>query len=236
MITKPYSAAAKDAFNAADYSFCKLFLQCTERAGTVLADAVSGSTINLATALSYANPNSVIMPAGASAANIPLPASIDVGTKAAVMFCVLKVGGFGNVALGTNALSKFQIGYTGGITVADGTNSVALANSGTGNAVFGYGVGFVPGANATKTQAALASGTAVATNAAGTPAQIANMGAVDMFNLAGNSSTITELFGAALFVFDNGIPADLATAVAWMTAAWQAGNKAIYPGWKGKAL
>lgn len=40
-------------------------------------------------------------------------------------------------------------------------------------------------------------------------------------------------YGLALFVFDNGLPSDYKQALRWMRAQWIAGNKVLWPGWKG---
>lgn len=45
------------------------------------------------------------------------------------------------------------------------------------------------------------------------------------------SATVTSLYGAALFIFANGLPSDYRSAIAWMTYQWSIGNKVIYPGW-----
>lgn len=41
-------------------------------------------------------------------------------------------------------------------------------------------------------------------------------------------------YGAAWFSFQDGYPADLDTAIKWMTASWLKGDRLIYPAWKGK--
>lgn len=53
------------------------------------------------------------------------------------------------------------------------------------------------------------------------------------------SSTVTldgftNIYGIAIFYFDE-IPGDWQSALLWMRDQWAAGNKVIYPGWKGRS-
>lgn len=43
-----------------------------------------------------------------------------------------------------------------------------------------------------------------------------------------------RLYGYALFVFNDTLPADWQTAYKWMANQWRQGNRVIYPGWIGK--
>lgn len=232
MIIKPYSAVRDDAFAAANFPACKMFLKFDEGAGTAITDSVSGYSIQSGLTVNWATVENAARITGS--ASPALGRTITIGTKSALLFAVANLSTVCFVNLGTAGSTRIGISSTS-CTVSDGTNIAATTAPTTGS-TFGHAVAFVPGTSneATKYQASTTVWTAPV-SASGSPGDITGIGDVSSFVTSGAVVGNLDIYGLALFVFDSGIPADVKAAIAWMTAEWQRGNKAIYPGWKGLA-
>ena len=233
MIIKPYSVVGEEAFSATNYPSCKLFFTCDDTDNN-LTDAVSGSSIATGVAITHGTANAVTVPSGVNFINKTLPASIAVGTKSALMFVVASgIGSFEQIAFGDVGVGKLLISGSA-FSVDDGPNAANTAGvSGTG--LIGCGLGFVPGTSNEATKYEATTATWVTASASGAPADITNIGNITQLATVAATTNTLNIYGMALFVFDSGLPGDIKAAIAWMTAEWQAGNKAIYPGWKGLA-
>lgn len=236
MIIKPYSTIAANIFSATDYPACKVFLKMNDAAGTSLTESVSGSTITAAAAFTSVT-NGIRYSASGSGA-VALPAAVPIGTKSALLMVVSNHSGFSVISAGTASAGYMKLaGSTGGgVLVSDGTNTATLAAL-TEGSILGHAVSVTPGTSneGTSYECSLAAYTAP-TTASAAAGDLASAPSITHFQSIASAIGNIDVYGIALFVFDNGIPADVKPAIAWMTAQWQAGVKAIYPGWKGKAL
>lgn len=230
MIIKPYSAIRDEAFAAADYPACKLLFKCDEGTGNSLTESVSGLSVATGITLGWSVSNAVRMSALMS--NLALGQTIAVGTNSALLMAVTNLSAVSFVNLGISGSTRLGF-MSSAYTASDGTDTATTAAPTTG-AILGIGAGYVPGTSneLTAYQASTTVWTAPA-NASGAPGDITDLGNFTHFPTFGSSVGNMDLYGLALFVFDSGIPADVKAAIAWMTAEWQRGNKAIYPGWKG---
>lgn len=230
MNIQPYTEAI--TVSAANFPCCKLFLKCDETSGTTLTDAISGNAITPGIAMAFDTSNAVKFVAGATASNLSLGKTIAIGTKSALRLTVCNMGLLPGANLGTSGLAKITLSSTG-MTISDGTNTASPSLAPTQSAIVGASISFTSGTanEGTSRQVTLTTLTGP-TNGTATPADLTNMGNITHYVTLGSTIGDFILYGDALFVFDNGIPADANAAIAWMTARWQAGYKEIYPGWK----
>lgn len=248
MIIKPYSMLATEAFSASDFPCAKHFFPCTEAAGAMtLTDIAGGVVINLSSAITILDTNAVHIPATEQTSALgtwSVP-----GTKKVVAFVVGKYanGGTNYVRLGNSATGdSIKIQGNAGSLVVDAANSLANAGSVSlgamtqvaNSVVYGRAVvvsAYNSAGGATpynfNTTDTMATGTGVSTaeSGLGLGDQIDSLDQVTpSLQVNGN----TSIYGLAWMEFTT-LPSDLAVGLAWMTAQWALGNKAIYPAWKG---
>lgn len=235
MIITPYPALnshAELAQTAANFPACKFFLPCDETSGTTLKERISGASLSVPSGLAFVS-NGITFTVDTP---ITLPANIAVGTKSALLLAVGNFGGFGTVGFATAAnADRLIVSALNGNSVQDGTNTASGGNCTTG-AIVGTATKAVPGASnqAQKIESTLTTYTETAAVSA-TPGAITSIPTLEKLRFGSIASQVQTLYAAYLFVFANGIPADIKGAITWMTANAQAGNKAIYPGWRGLA-
>lgn len=213
------------------------FFKCDEGSGNSLTDVVSGSSAATGVTLNWsAVTNGVSIPAG-NTLSLTLPNDVDLsGSPTCLLVFVGNKPVTGEFALYDGIVPQFQVFVSGAVT--DGTNS-ASGTVLTASSDLGYGLGFAHNAGGGDTCDTHEGGTASGSNIddvdnAAAPGDL-SLGTIDIMKIAAAAGASASLFGWAFFVFTSldDLPADTAAAVQWMTAQWLAGNKWIYPGWKG---
>lgn len=237
MIIKSYSSITDDQFKPADFPCVKMFFPVNETdAGATLTDAVSGGTIG-----NFANQTrdgtKMTTTGNSTSGADPTFGSFAIGTLDAILFVVADLSAAAAIVLSDTSVSNFiSIEGSAGVSFTDGTNTATAADLPDVSAVVGHIAILQPGTagegNYDKTTAAAYTAGA-AQNAA--PADLTTFGAAPMTKFSCTFGSGTIFYGAAVFVFTNGIPANYKAACAWMFAEWTAGRKSIYPGWKGLA-
>lgn len=233
MIITPYSALDTQdelAATAANFPALKHFFPCTESASLrTLTDIVGGVVIPLSTCTVPAT--NALLPATASS-DVALTSGhwTAPGTTATVVFAVGRFGVGSSIKAGFATSGVLNLSGQITASVVEDADTAINATALTGGAEYGIGMKVEFGGNVTSFEAK-ADGTAAYTEKAG----VALTGLPSILSMADSAglTTLTSLYGWAIFQFTDGIPADIGSAVTWMTQNWKAGKKGIYPGWKG---
>lgn len=240
MIIRPYSdTTAFDSGGpleptAAKFPCCKLFLPCTDAAGTaLLLDKISGQTMNF-TGTAAGSGAGYINITSASPADVNLPVSIAVGNLAAMLVVSCDVGTTAAIALKAAAGSGAFTTSPFGNSINDGTTSHALgtstADSETHALLIRGSAASSPVGHRT-TSSIYTAGTPVVA----TPASVPNMTKL----VLNESIPTTQLYYLAFFVFANGFPTNkfLQDMITWTHGHARSTTtvKGIYPGLKGVA-
>lgn len=236
MIITPYSALdteAELAVTAANFPALKHFFQCDEAAGaTSMTDIIGGVVIPVA-ALTKPDANSI---APNTAADVALTSGAWVapGSTDTLVFAVAQAGIGSKIAAGeTNGVPTgfFLSGQLTTGIAGDNTTSISGTPL-TGGAVYGIGMKIEFGGNLT-TFEVIGSGASAYSAKAGVA--MTGLDSIPTVPASAALTFLTSLYGWAIFQFADGIPSDVASAVTWMTRSWIAGEKVIYPGWKGRS-
>lgn len=212
---------------------CKLFFPFSETSGTVFKDGVNGLTITDASS-AFTVENAVTMHFNTAA---PTSGVVPViGDNDALIMLVRDSNGSGSggYAVGTAAADGMRISLIAGSGVAGYDEGVGAPTSTASNYTEAQNKVSIEGITKTDlllTHYASYGGAAMATKSVDISSLDSDMQNGDFINIG--ETFDSHQYGFALFVFPDGLPSDVETAIAWFGAQWLAGNKTIeYEPWR----
>lgn len=224
-----FSAGSEYEANAANFPACAHFFNCEEAAGATTLTDVVGDVV-MTTDAGITIPAAGAIDCTISLSTAPASGTITApGTKSVVAFAVGNIALLG-ISYGGAATQHLTISGAAVGCQYQGDSSLVSGTALTGGAV--YGIGFTAEIGGDLVTFEMNDASGYVPKAAVTMA--ANTTLDTISNVLSLSAGNTSLYGFAYFFFDT-LPTDIEQAVAWMTQEWRAGNKQIYPGWKGRS-
>lgn len=248
MVFVPKSAQAQVPFVAADFPAVKHFFPCDEVAATnTLSDVVGDVVINYA-GLTRTGDGFGVESTSTSAQAVSGTWSTP-GTKPFVLFVVGSWAATGNdMRVGASTGTNINLEGTAPVIVVEDLGSGVGQYDGdplelvTANTIYGRAMTVSAYNTATGQRTYEFDTSTIGTAETATPTDNTSTGTVALttmpaltlgalgFTLQGTTSA---LYGMVFMEFTSSLPADLLVGLAWMTAEFAAGNKVIYPAWKG---
>lgn len=228
MYIKTLLAKANENDAAGVYpSSLKHFWKCTEASGAkTLVDAIGGANITWTGAPTSTMASGQVTLSGTLSGQALAANMTAIGTSD----FLLVIGGNDS-----SAFSNMKIGNAGATEYVDmintGGNSTVVGGSGTTTIT---SAGFTASGNGSHSLARSSSPdeTGIYINGVVDAAAVADAaGSIAAFTQIVAWHQALKLSGMALFIFDDGLPADFKQAASWMGNQWVANNKLVWPKW-----
>lgn len=241
MASTPSAAIAK-------FPSCKMFLRCRESSGTTMRDEVTGNSITVGASITRnGNAARIVSRSALLQISEALPSgAIAAGAHTLVLFAVYvpdeNIQGISFVGTDENNHIHVQAPSSCAADIYDDGQAILAEHTFTNDShtldmPIGAAVTFTPGVGSVAKYYQTTGGAVVtdstltsATNAPG--AVITNTPEFSKFkfNMAGGGKVL-DAFAVGIFKFSSGVPADIETAVQWMTQKALEGDPQPYPGW-----
>lgn len=229
MIIKPYTAydsVTESEPNITNFPALKHFFKCTETSGLTLTDSV-GSVVITASSMTFPDAYSVNPVRADAAITSGSWASI---TNDSLLFVVGNPGVAGAINIGNPTSGQGDLMAINAFTTPSVRKNATTVNATaiTANVSHAHGMTIDFGGNVVSFD----------TNGGtyNSKAPVALTGVTDLNTMQARMTAngYTSIYGILVMSFASGLPADIKAAVLWMESRWKAGNKVIYPGWRGK--